>query len=176
VYVLWLNRADVGLRRRGLNQFRNMGVEPKTFVSEETIQRIGDEFARVKPKFLQACDKCGATIGVRRSWCKLDMAFDGEGTRPRKAYLYFWPTMQSHATTYRLGPRFMETTDGFRFEPGPQPREADAALAGRVLATAIVLDFQDHHVGLGRREELELMLNEYLAVIHLEGSPEKSGS
>ena len=74
---------------------------------------------------------------------------------------YFWPTMQSHATTYRLTSHFIEPTDGAKFQTGPQPEQADAALAAGFLAMALLIDVQDRHFGLGLREELEALVTEY---------------
>jgi hypothetical protein len=117
----------------------------------------------VKPQFTEVvCEKCGTTR-VQPSWSKLDMASMARKLGIGASYpmMYFWPTMQSHATTYRLGPRFRETTEGFRFEPGPQPVQADGALAGGNVVMAMLIEFQDGYFNLGLREELIRLRTEY---------------
>ncbi len=160
--------------RKGLNHFRGIGVDPNTFLPAERIAAIEAEFARVRPQFTDVvCEECGeeGEKRVRPSWSKLDMASMTREIGIGNAYpmMYFWPTMLIHATTFRLLSRFTETAEGVEFQSGPQPREADAALAGGVLMLAMIVDVQDRHFGLGLGPELEALLTEYTGALQATG-------
>jgi Family of unknown function (DUF5677) len=157
--------------RRALHHFKSLGFDPS--FRDEKIAEIESEFERVKAKFTEnVCTTCGKTR-IQASWSKLDMLSMAREIGVEKVYVmgYFWPTMQSHATTYRLMSHFIETADGARFQAGPQPEQADAALAFAFLAMALLVDVQDHHFGLGLREELEALLTDYNKALQTERSP-----
>lgn len=78
---------------------------------------------------------------------------------------YYWLTMHSHATPYRVQWHFIETKDGITFDPGPWPEAADAALAEGVIVLAMVLAFQDAHFRLGFGDEVGTLVTEYVQAV-----------
>lgn len=161
--------------RRAMNHFKNLYVEPRMFLSEEKIAEIERNFERVKAQFMEGiCERCGTTR-VQRSWTKLDMASLARDIGVGASYpmMYFWPTMQSHPTTYLLTSRFKGRSGG-AFEQGPQPQQADTALAGASVLMAMLLEFQDRFFNLGLGEELIALRTEYTQALQA-AAPQGSG-
>jgi len=83
----------------------------------------------------------------------------------------FWPTMQIHATTYRLITRFRDTPKGVEFKLGADPQQADSALAGGSVLMAMLVEYQSRFFELGLEKELLAFRADYTQARNTATSP-----
>jgi len=120
--------ADIDARRT-IKHAQDAG-DIRLWISPEKEQEVEAHYQRVKPRFQEACPKCGMTRDMG-SWSRKDPKVQAKEVGLDRLYLtsYIWPTMLLHTTRVSLESRLTSTPAGFEFQHGPRHEDADYALS-----------------------------------------------
>jgi hypothetical protein len=133
-------------------------------MDQNEILEIKSNFEKFKPNFQQTqCKKC-KTKRIMHSWSKLDLAAMAKKTKLDNLYFsgYFYPTLQSHATTSSMLQRLKPDENmPISFNEESQPKMADRALIIAHNLLIRLINNQNAHFKLDIDKDIEQLSNDF---------------